>query len=51
MKCAKHTAATNQEVDEQYWHGDQEGNEQDVGSWTVEEISSVEGVLKIKLSS
>ena len=28
--------ATNQEVDEQYWHGDQEGQEQDIGSWTVE---------------
>ena len=44
-------AATNQEVDEQYWHGDQEGDEQDIGSWTVEEISPVEGVFKVKLPS
>ena len=45
------TVATNQEVGEQNWHGDQKCNEQDVAGWSVEEISFIEGVLKIKLPS
>ena len=45
------TVATNQKVGEQNRHGDQKCNKQDIGSWIVEEISPVEGVLKIKLAN
>ena len=44
-----HLTVTNQKVGEQNWHGDQKSEEQNIGSWTVEEGSFFEGVLKTKL--
>ena len=46
-----HIASTNQKVAEQHWPSDQKSEEQDIGSWTVEESSLVEDCFKIKLSS
>ena len=46
-----HVAATNQKVAEQNWHSNQKSEEQDIGSWTVEEGSFVEDCFKIKLPS
>ena len=45
-------AVTNQKVAEQNWHSNQKSEEQDIGSWSVEESTAlVEDCFKIKLSS
>lgn len=50
-KICIYMSVTNQKIVERNWHSDQKSEEQDIGSWTVEESSLVEDCLKIVLAS
>ena len=50
-KLCMYMSVTNQKIVERNWHSDQKSEEQDIGSWTVENIALVEDCFKIILPS